>query len=429
MEAFVITLREGMEAALVVGLVLAYLDRAGRLALRRWVYAGLGLAVVASLLGAIGFSLAGFDPENEILEGTLLGIAAVLVAGLVVWMWRTSRGLKRHVESRLEHLTTSGGQAPRQAWGLLAFVFFMIFREGVEMILFLGALSLAETPDLVGLIGGLAGLGLAVLFGVLFVKGSLRIHLRRFFAVTGFVLMVLVARLAAGSLHEFFEVGLLPSTPALLAVIGFIVKDSTSTLILIALVALPVLTMLPEMRLRPEALAALPNETAPERRKRLAGTLRARNWQAALMGVTLATVLPLGTAAYAIDRGAYRPDPQVVTVHMDGSVHIPLETLSVGELNLYLYPGAEADVTFMVIKRDEDDIAVALNACAICPPVGYHQEGQTLICDNCNAPINLQTVGMPGGCNPRPLPGSLIGGEVLIAAADLDAAQPIFGVR
>ncbi len=76
MEAFVITLREGMEAALVVGLVLAYLNRTGRTALRRWVYTGLGLAATASLLGAVGFNLAGFDPENEILEGTLLAVAA-----------------------------------------------------------------------------------------------------------------------------------------------------------------------------------------------------------------------------------------------------------------------------------------------------------------------------------------------------------------
>ena len=429
MEAFVITLREGMEAALVVGLILTYLNRTGRIVLRRWVYAGLGLAVAASLLGAVGFGLAGFDPENEVLEGTLLAIAAVLVFSLVVWMWRASRGIKQRVESQLEALTASDVQARRQGWGLLAFVFFMVFREGVEMILFLAALSLAETPDLVGLIGGLAGLGLAVLFGILFVKGSLRINLRRFFAVTGFVLMVLVARLAAGSLHEFFEVGLLPSTPSLLAVIGFIVKDSTSTLILIALVTLPVLTMLPEMRLRPEVLAELPNETRPERRKRLATLYRSRNWQAALVSVTLATVLPLGTAAYAIGRAGYRPEPQAVTVRADRMVHIPVESLAPGQLNLYFYQGAEVNVTFMVIKRDEADIAVALNACGICPPRGYHQEGSVLICDNCNAPINVETVGMPGGCNPIPLSASLAGVEVLIAAADLEGAKGVFAAR
>lgn len=424
MEAFVITLREGLEAALVVGLILAYLNRTGRTVLRRWAYAGLGLAVVFSILGAVLFNLIGFDPDNEVLEGTLLAIAAVLVFSLVAWMWRTSRGIKQHIEDRLESLAAP--ETKRQGWGVLVFVFFMVFREGVEMILFLAALSLAATPDLVGLLGGLSGLGLAVLFGVLIIKGSLRINLRRFFGVTGFVLMVLVARLAAGSLHEFFEVGLLPSTPALMAVIGFIVKDSTSTIILIALIALPVLSMLPEMRLKPEALAALPDENNVDRRKRLAGLYRSRNWQTALVSVTLATVLPLGAATIAFGKAAYRPDPQMVMVHEDGMVHIPVSDLVPGQLNLYTYQGSEADVTFMVIKRDEDDITVALNACGICPPVGYHQEGNVLICDNCNAPINMETVGMPGGCNPIPLAASLVNGEVQITSSDLLDAQVAF---
>lgn len=424
MEAFVITLREGLEAALVVGLILAYLNRTGRTVLRRWAYFGLGLAVLASILGAMIFNLIGFDPENEVLEGTLFAIAALLVFSLVVWMWRTSRGIKQQVEERLESLTTPG--AKRQGWGILGFVFFMVFREGVEMILFLAALSLTATPDLVGLLGGLSGLGLAAIFGVLIVKGSLRINLRRFFGVTSFVLMVLVARLFAGSLHEFFEVGLLPSNTTLMSVIGFIVKDSTSTIILIALIALPVLSMLPEMRINPQVLATHEGESSAEHRKRLAGLYRARNWQTALVSVMLAAVLPLGAVTYALGQASYRPDPQMVVAHKDGMVHIALSDLTPGELNLYMFQGSAADVTFMVIKRDEDDIAVALNACGICPPRGYHQEGNVLICDNCNAPINMETVGMPGGCNPIPLAASIVNGEVQIAASDLLGAQATF---
>jgi high-affinity iron transporter len=250
MEALVITLREGMEITLIVGLILAYLKRTGRSILNRYVYAGLILAVGVSLAGAAGFSLMGFNPENEVLEGTLLAIAAVLVATLIIWMWRTSRRSKQYIETQLETLTGQAGR--RQGWGLLGLTFFMILREGIEIVLFLAALSLTATGGLLQLIGGVTGLGLAVLFGFLFIKGSIRIDLRRFFGITGLVLMVLVVRLLAGSVHAFSEAGLLPSTAIESSVIGFIVRDSTSLVILVGLVLLPVLAMLPGMRSRRE---------------------------------------------------------------------------------------------------------------------------------------------------------------------------------
>jgi high-affinity iron transporter len=250
MEALVITLREGMEITLIVGLILAYLNRTRRSALNRYVYSGLVLAVVASLAGAAGFSRLGLDPENEVLEGTLLAIASVLVATLIIWMWRTSRNSRQYIETQLETLTAQAER--RQGWGLLGLTFFMILREGVEIVLFLAALSLTATGSLLQLIGGGTGLGLAVLFGFLFIKGSIRIDLRRFFGITGLVLMVLVVRLLAGSVHAFSEAGLLPATAAKLSLIGFLVRDSTSLVILIALVLLPVLAMLPGLRSRPE---------------------------------------------------------------------------------------------------------------------------------------------------------------------------------
>jgi FTR1 family protein len=249
MEAFVITLREGVEAALIIGLILTYLNRTGRRNLRGWVFAGLGLALAASIVAALGFSLIGFDPENELYEGVLYAIASVMVVSLVVWMWRNSRGMKQHVEGRLEKLTST--KSRRYAWGLLAFVFIMVFREGVETILFLAALSLTTTPNLVGTIGGLLGLLLAVLIGVLFIKGSLRINLRLFFAITGFVLLLLALRLAAGSLHEFYEVGLLPLPHQLEEAVELLSGNGVSMAILVALLALPAVAMLPERWLRP----------------------------------------------------------------------------------------------------------------------------------------------------------------------------------
>jgi len=248
-EAFVILLREGVEAALIIALVIAYLNRTGRQNLRGWVYAGLCLALAASILSAYGFSRIGLDPESELLEGTLYAAAAVLVISLVIWMWRASKGMKQQIESRLETIAAADKQ--RYGWGLLAFVFIMVFREGIETVLFLAALSLTQTPDYTGLIGGLLGLMLAFAFGVLFIRGSLRINLRLFFAVTSIVLLILAVRLAAGSLHEFYEAGLIPLPHLIEEGIEFLTKKSTSTVILITLVALPLLAMLPDRWLRP----------------------------------------------------------------------------------------------------------------------------------------------------------------------------------
>jgi FTR1 family protein len=423
MQALVITLREGVEAALVVGLILAYLSRTNRMALRQHVYAGLILAVLASLGGAVGFKIIGIDPENEVLEGTLLAVAAVLVATLVVWMWRASGHVKKQVEDRLETLTAEGSR--RQGWGLAAFTFFMVFREGVETILLLAALSLSAAGGLLNLIGGVAGLGLAVLFGVAFVKGSLRINLRVFFRTTSLVLMLLALRLLAGSVHEFSEVGLLPSTPKELAIIGFIVRDTTSILILLLLILMPVLTMLPSLRRRPEVELALPGEPPPLRRKRVAVQRRARRWQMAVVVVTLAILAPLGLAAYSAAVAGYRPEPVSVTPTGE-AVRISTAGLEVGRLYKFVYSGTGGDVRFFVIKRDDGSIAVALDACAICPPLGYHQEGDMIVCDNCNAPINVWTIGLAGGCNPIPLAAGLQGGDVTVDVGDLEGSQSVF---
>ena len=423
-EALVITLREGMEAALVVGLILAYLGRTGRAHLNSHVYWGLLLAVLASLAGAAGFRLLGIDPENEVLEGTLYAVAAVLVASLVIWMWRASRNVKRDVETRLEALTGEAGW--RQGWGLLAFSFFMVFREGVEMVLFFQALSITAADPLLQLIGGITGLALAALFGFLLIRGSIRLDLQRFFGLTGLVLLILVARLVAQSLHEFFEVGVLPSSPGLLAVIGFIVKDSSSIVVLIALVLLPALAMLPGLRRRPEK-AAQPEEGPAERRKRVAALQHARYWQMAVIALTVAVVLPLAWQVYAAEVAAYRPQPVAITPQGD-EVRIAIGALELSRLNKYLYHGLQGDVRFMVIKRAEEDLAVALDRCEICPPVGFYQEGDTLICDNCNAPVSLDSVGLPGGCNPVPLVFAQDGDSVVIPLRELDAAQARFAM-
>ncbi len=276
-QALVITLREGIEAALIIGIVLSYLRKTGREGLNKYVYRGLFGAVAASLAVATLFARLGLDPENEALEGAFMLAAAVLVGSLVIWMWLTGHELKGKMERRIEGLSGRRG-AWMGALGLTTFTFFMVLREGIETVLFLGALtvSIGANP-IYNAFGGSLGLALAVLFGVLFIKGSLMINLRRFFSLTGIVLLLLVVKLIANAFHEFAEVGLISMNESAMTLVAFLSREESSILILMAIIAMPGLLMLWEaLRMREEeGSEGIPSS---ERRKARAQFLRARRW-------------------------------------------------------------------------------------------------------------------------------------------------------
>lgn len=427
LEALVIMLREGLEAALVIGIVFAYLARTGRNELRRYVWLGLGAAALASVVGAFLFQWLGISPDNEIYEGTIMLVAAAFVTTMIVWMWRTGRTLRSELEVKMGRvLSASGGPSSRRAgWGLAAFTFVTVFREGVEAILFLTALSatIGANP-LNNLIGGTAGLALAVLFGALLAEGALRVNLKRFFSVTSLVLLILVAKLVANGIHEFLEKGLLPSTPELLSVIGFLTRETTSLLILMLLIALPALLILWDAW-RTSLPKPMESESGPEQRKRMAGALRSRRWATA---ASLSALFITGLLGSSLSTVAARDTelPMTEMAAQEGMVHVPVADVSDGQMHKYVYRHDGIGIRFFVIQRSDGSLAMALDACGICPPKGYRREGDQVICRNCDAPINLDTIGEPGGCNPIPLASSVQSQDVVIAVSDLAANEGRF---
>ncbi|MBI4788910.1 MAG: DUF2318 domain-containing protein [Chloroflexi bacterium] len=366
------------------------------------------------------FQILGIDPENEFYEGTIMLVAAAFVATMVVWMWQAGRKLRAEIEQKVERALNAGQVSRKAAWGLAAFVFLMVFREGIEAILFLTALSatIGSNP-LNNIIGGLAGLSLAAVFGTLLAKGALRVNLKHFFSVTSLVLLILVAKLVANGLHEFLEIGLLPSTPELLSLIGLLTRETTSLLILIALIALPAGLILWETWRAPRP-APIEGEPAPERRKRLAGFQRARRWafSASLTALLISTMLGSSLASAAA-RDTEIPATEM-PAHQNG-IHIALDQVSDGEMRKYFYSSDGIGIRFFVIRRSDGSIAAALDACGICPAKGYRREGDIVICRNCDAPINLDTIGEPGGCNPLPLTATIEGNEIVVSTAELIA--------
>ncbi len=429
LEALVVTLREGIEAALVVGILLAYLRKTRREALSRCVFFGLGAAVLASLVGAVLIHRYGLDPENEILEGAVMFVAAGLVGSLVLWMWRTGRGLRGRLEEGLDSLAGDAAAATvgsRAALGVFSFTFLMVLREGVETVLFLVALSGAIGGNpLYNALGGGLGLLLAILFGYLLVQGSVRINLHRFFGITGVVLLILVGRLIAGGFHEFFEVGLVPSSPFWLEVVGLFTRETTSLLVLVLLIALPGLCLAWDgWRMAPPAAA--PEDNAAERRKQLAGFRRARRWTFAAGTGALTISLVLGSFLVVQATRGYDPTPIKVVPQSDT---IGLAFPKDQKIHKHVVYVDGIPVRFFLLKRKDGTLASAFDVCYICPARGYFQDGEHLFCKNCDAPINEASVGMTGGCNPIPLKVDTDGSKVAIAMEELAKGRDRFAKR
>src|SRR3954471_15275285 len=205
MGSFVIVLREGFEAALMVGLILGMLDKTGQRERHgRAVWMGVGLALGTSVvIGAILFAAIGeLDGKAEALyEGTGMLLAACVVTWMVFWMRKQARTLGGHLRSQVSTAVIAGGGT---ALAMVAFV--GVAREGVESALFLFA-SVGDDGVVATLIGGALGAAAAVALGVLFYRGSIKLDLRRFFMITGVLVIGFAAYLIMGGLHELGEAG------------------------------------------------------------------------------------------------------------------------------------------------------------------------------------------------------------------------------
>ena len=404
--ALVVTLREGVEAALIVGITLVYLAKIGRPDLRRTVYFALGAALLASVAGAVALSY--LPIQQDSFEGWIMLVAAVMVVGMIVFMMRTARKLKGQIESRIESLAGAGSQ-----WGLFAFVFLMVFREGIETVAILAGVSLNST-ELLSFLGTLLGVAFAVVFGVMFVKGSVRIDLRKFFRVTAVVLFFVAAQLLISGFHELSETGFLPPSKREMAVIGPIVRnDFFFPVTMLALVALMIL--LEYRRRKPEAAAAT---NKAEERKLEWTARRERRW--AVMACSTAFLfIFMVTAEYIYAKEPTISPATEVTFNASGQAVISTKDLPQGELQRYSADVKGTKVRFLLYRKPDGKVASVFDACQICGGMGFYKGSTGIICKNCAAPVNPQSVGQPGGCNPIPLQSAQDGDSVVISITDL----------
>ena len=209
---FLIGLREGLEAALVVGILVAYLVRTERTHLLRWVWAGVAVAVTVSIAfgAALTYGPKGLSFEaQELIGGSLSIVAVALITWMIFWMARTARTLRADLHARMDTAATAGPVAV----GVMALL--AVGREGLETALFLwaGVRATGNTTD--PLVGAVLGLAVAVVLGYLVTKGAVRLDLAKFFTWTAVLLIVVAAGVLSYGIHDLQEAGVLPGLNSL----------------------------------------------------------------------------------------------------------------------------------------------------------------------------------------------------------------------
>jgi len=413
LSAFLIALREGVEASLVVGIILVYLSRTGRGHLARFAWYGVTAAAALSL--AVAVALERFRISEDGFEGLMLLVASVFVITMIVWMNRVARHLKKEIEAKVEAYAERAGKAA--GWGIFLFVFLMVLREGAELALILRAVELSS-EGLQTWIGTIVGIGAAVAVGLFFFKGTLRVPLHRFFAVTSAILMLVAFQLALTGLHELSESQWLPSSKQEMALIGPIVRNELFFFVFIFGAA--ALLVLREWQSASHAKAA--NEATGEAEKRLLESQNRRqgSWMIAAVGACLVVILVL-TADFIYTRANSAPPSARAVTAVGNVVRIPVSEVQDGSLHLYTVNAGNQSLRFLIIKKP-NGYGTALDACRICGAEGYRQDGQNVICRHCGAAIYVPSIGDQGGCNPIGVPSRADGADLVIDISSLTQA-------
>ena len=222
--SFLLSLREGIEAALIIGIIIGALNKLHQEELNPVVWRGVAIAVVLSFVFGLGLNYLGMEFTGlfeEVFEGLAMLLAAAILTWMILWMQRRGGEIQRDLEAKTAHATLNrGGSA------LLILAFLAVFREGIELALFLMAARMASDPISV-LVGAALGLGGAILLGWMIFATTRRLNLRQFFQTTNVLLLFFAAGLVALGVHELNEAGWVPSVIENVWDINHIISDKS----------------------------------------------------------------------------------------------------------------------------------------------------------------------------------------------------------
>lgn len=422
-ESLIISLREGIEIALVIGILVVYLQKIARPEIIKSVYVGLACAIFASIGGAILIQRLAIDQES--IEGIFQLVAAGFVIFMVVWMWTTAKKIKLEIETKVNAIINSSF-AWKAHLGILLFTFFMIVREGIETAIFLQAIALS-TGQWESMLGTLLGLGMATTFAVMFIRGSVRIDIGRFLKVTAATLILFAFQLIVNAVHEFYEYGIFPASPRMMGIVGPLAQHET--LFIIAIISIPAFMMM------------IPG-TAPRETQ---GQPSRRGWQISAGIASIGIILFLGVGELFSKNSDKDLSAEFLSIPGSGLFEIPISKINDSRLHRYAFTDEGLEIRFFVLRTGMGTYATAFDACYACYSYGrYYLKNGELICSQCDAPSPLSKLhearandtvdennsgSMEGnGCAPIYLPSRLDHGMVTINLSDLRHQRKYFDI-
>ncbi len=421
-ESLVIALREGIEIALVLGILVTYVRKIGRISLLLPIYLSLAFAVIGSVAGAVVLQRMGIDQES--LEGYFMLVAAVFVASMIVWMWRTAKTIRAEIEQKVSGIVQTSASWKAHA-GLFLFTFFMIVREGIETVIFLQAVALS-TSGWSSLAGTVTGIGLATVFAILFIRGSTKINIGRFLKITAFTLLIFTVQLVMNAVHEFYENGVFPANPKMMGILGPIVQHDL--FFILAIISIPAFMLI------------IPGR----KRQQQAATISGRRWQLSFGVALLAIMFFLGGGEIFSSSADMDFTAVKLGAPQDGFYHIPIGQVSDGKLHRFAINDRGLEIRFFVLRTSLGKFATAFDACYACYSYGhYYLKNDELVCSQCDAvsplskltpatdvePDENNSGSMEGnGCAPIYLPSVAKNGVITIKLADLERRRKYFDI-
>jgi FTR1 family protein len=422
-ESMIIALREGVEIALVIGILVVYLQKIQQFVLVRSVYTGLALALFASIGGAIIVQKLGIDQES--LEGIFQLVAALFVISMVIWMWMTAKKIRKEIEERVNTIITSK-TSWRSHLSIMSFTFFMIVREGIETAIFLQAVAL-NTGAWKSVMGTLIGVSIATVFAVLFIRGSVKIDITRFLKVTAVTLIIFTFQLIANAFHEFYEYGIFPANPKMMGILGPLVQHEI--LFIMAIISIPAFMLIIPGRQS--------DSTSPNRNQ--------RTWQLTAGIVSVCIIFFLGVGDFFSTNRKSDLSSETITASANGIIGIPVSSVGDNALHRYSITIDSLEIRFFVLRTSVGKFATAFDACYACYSYGrYYLKDGELICSQCDAPSPISSLhptvenehvdennsgSMEGnGCKPIYLPSRMHDGTIEIRVEDLQSKRKYFDI-